>query len=145
YRQILDRQACLSVIYHRERPIAISLNFILGKIVHGFTRSFDMAYSKFGLGNIELLNMVEWCFEQNFEVLDCMKGEYHYKNKFTDTSYDFTIQLVYDKGFGQKLKGLSLYYGLSAFYALYHALRSVGFLKLWHALSRGREKKPSSQ
>lgn len=140
FRQILAREACLSVIYHGDSPIAISLNFILGKVVHGFNRSFDMAYSKFGLGTIELLNMVEWCFEQGFETLDFMKGEYNYKNRFTDTHYGFTIQLIYGQGLGQKLKGLSLYYGLEAFYALFRVAKSVGLHRLWHKLSKGTYK-----
>lgn len=143
YQQILDQEACLSVVYHGDRPIAISLNFILGKVVHGFNRSFDMAYSKFGLGTIELLNMVEWCFGQGFEILDFMKGEYNYKNKFTDTPYCFTLQLVFGNNvWWTKLKGLSLYYSLSIFYILYNVIRSVGLLKLWHTLSKPRNIKP---
>ncbi len=136
YRQILDKSACISVIYHGNRPIAISLNFILGKIVHGFNRSFDMAYSKFGLGNIELLNMVQWCFEHGFEILDFMKGEYDYKNKFTDTSYNFTIQLAYAPESGQRRNGLLLYYGFKAFYALYNTARTLNLHKMWHKISR---------
>jgi len=140
YRQILDKQACISVIYHRTTPIAISLNFILGKIVHGFNRSFDMAYSKFGLGNIELLNMVQWCFEQGFEILDFMKGEYNYKNKFTDTPYWFTIQLAYWGSGGQKRKGMFLYCGLGAFYALYNFARSFNLHRAWHKIKQVRSK-----
>src|SRR5690606_20226837 len=106
------------------------------KIVHGFNRSFDMAYSKFGLGNIELLNLVQWCFEHGFEILDFMKGEYDYKNKFTDTSYNFTIQLAYAPESGQRRNGLLLYYGFKAFYALYNTARTLNLHKMWHKISR---------
>lgn len=132
YQQLLAKEACISVIYHGERPIAISLNFILGGIVHGFARSFDMAYSKFSLGNLELLKMIEWCFARDFDILDFMKGEYAYKSKFTDTPYTFTLQLLHDeRAKGQRAMAVIGHFCLRSFYRLFHALKSLGLHRAW--------------
>ncbi|MBR9854792.1 MAG: GNAT family N-acetyltransferase, partial [Algicola sp.] len=123
---VRNKQACISVIYNEDRPIAISLNYMLGKIVHGFTKTFDPAYSKFSLGNIELLNIVSWSFDKGFEVLDFMKGEYSYKNRFADTPYPFLIETIYHKnGIVPRVWGYSIFLGFKLFYFIYQATRFV--------------------
>lgn len=123
---VRSKEACISVIYNGDRPIAISLNYILGKIVHGFTKTFDSAYSKFSLGNIELLNVIKWCFDEGFEVFDFMKGEYSYKSRFADTSYPFLIETIYSKKEAlSRVWGHSVFFGLKLFYFVYHATKSI--------------------
>jgi len=123
---VRNKQACISVIYNGDTPIAISLNYILGKILHGFTKTFDSAYSKFSLGHIELLNVIKWSFDEGFEVFDFMKGEYNYKNRFADTSYPFLVETIYQKkDTFQRIWGHSVFLGLKLFYFIYHATRLV--------------------
>ncbi|WP_029511407.1 GNAT family N-acetyltransferase [Croceivirga radicis] len=123
---VRNKQACISVIYNGARPIALSLNYTLGKIVFGFTKTFDPAYSKFSLGNIELLNIISWSFDKGFEVLDIMKGEYSYKNRFADTPYTFLIETIYHKDvFVPRVWGYSIFLGFKLFYFIYQATRFV--------------------
>ena len=123
---VRSKEACISVIYNGDTPIAISLNYILGKIVHGFTKTFDSAYSKFSLGNIELLNVIKWCFDEGFEVFDFMKGEYSYKSRFADTSYPFLVETIYSKKEAlSRVWGHSVFFGLKLFYFVYHATKSI--------------------
>lgn len=123
---VRSKEACISVIYNGDTPIAISLNYILGKIIHGFTKTFDSAYSKFSLGHIELLNVIKWSFDEGFEVFDFMKGEYSYKNRFADTSYPFLLETIYHKkGTLNHIWGRSVFLGLKLFYFIYHATRLV--------------------
>lgn len=123
---VRNKQSCISVIYNGDTPIAISLNYILGKIIHGFTKTFDSAYSKFSLGHIELLNVIKWSFDEGFEVFDFMKGEYSYKNRFADTSYPFLLETIYrKKGILNRIWGHSFFWGLKLFYFIYHATKSV--------------------
>ncbi|MCB0374124.1 MAG: GNAT family N-acetyltransferase, partial [Muricauda sp.] len=138
---VLEKKACISVIYDGSKPIAISLNYLLGKAVFGFTKTFDMAYAKFGLGNFMLLKMIAWSHQEGFEVLDFMKGEYSYKNRFTDNSYAFLIQVAYSKkNLKQRVWGLTLTLGLRVFYSLYHVYRFLGLHGLLRQKTYTREK-----
>lgn len=130
---VIDKKACISVIYAGQEPIAISLNYLLGKAVFGFTKTFDMAYAKFGLGHLELLKMIAWCYGQGFEILDFMKGEYSYKNRFTDHAYSFITHVAYPKkNLTYRVWGQTTFGCLWLFYALYHLYRFVGVHKLRH-------------
>ena len=138
---VLEKKACISVIYDGSKPIAISLNYLLGRAVFGFTKTFDMAYAKFGLGNVELLKMIAWSHINGFEVLDFMKGEYSYKNRFTDNPYAFLIQVAYSKkNLKQRVWGLTITLGLRVFYSLYHVYRFLGLHGLLGQKTYTREK-----
>lgn len=141
WQLVLDKKACISVIYNGSKPIAISLNYLLGKVVYGFTKTFDMAYAKFGLGNVELLKMIAWSIGEGFDVLDFMKGEYSYKNRFTDNPYSFLTQVVYSKkNLKQRVWGLALFMGLRVFYFMYHVYRFLGLHRFRGQKSHKKEK-----
>lgn len=134
---VIDKKACISVIYAGREPIAISLNYLMGKAVFGFTKTFDMAYAKFGLGNVELLKMIAWCYGQGFEILDFMKGEYTYKNRFTDHAYSFITHVAYsNENLKYRLWGLTTFGCQKLFYAFYHLYRFVGLHKIRHRTGR---------
>ncbi|WP_182859070.1 GNAT family N-acetyltransferase [Flagellimonas aequoris] len=131
YKQTLElvqnKKACISVIYDGDNPIAISLNYVLGKMMFGFTKTFDMAYTKFGIGNVELLKMISWCIDEGFEVLDFMKGEYDYKNRFIDHAYPFSLQIMYSRNtLKQRLWGTTAFWVLQFFYFIYHGAKWLG-------------------
>ena len=59
YNQILEKNASLFVIYDDDLPIDISLNYHFNKIMFGAISSYELAYSKFGMGSIEKIKLLE--------------------------------------------------------------------------------------
>ena len=50
------------------------MNYHCENIVQSFISSYDIDYSKFGIGHIAIFKKIEWCFANNFNILDLMWG-----------------------------------------------------------------------
>ena len=44
-----------------------------------------------------MLKLLDWCFENNYSFSDFSKGHFDYKEKWSNTQYDFNYHLLYDK------------------------------------------------
>ena len=95
YLRIIEKKASIFVIYHDRKPISISINLIEEDIYSGFMMAFDVDFSKFYLGFINILKQLEWCFENKFKLFDMMKGDLAYKMVFTDEKYYYQSQIVF--------------------------------------------------
>ena len=125
YPLILEKKACLFVIYSNKKPISISLNLTSQDIYTGFMMSFDIDFSKFYLGLINILKQVEWCFDNDFKAFDLMKGDLSYKKKFTDTTYRYQRQIIYPSA--------HLFYDVIARFI---AFRTESYYHLLHLLKK---------
>ena len=96
YQQILNKSASLFVIYDKEIPIDISLNYHLEKVLYGAVSSYDIDYYKFGLGTIEKLKIIEWCLDNNYRLLDFGYGDLDYKSTWSNYTYRFKYQVAYN-------------------------------------------------
>nr|WP_299345852.1 GNAT family N-acetyltransferase [Allomuricauda sp.] len=135
YNKILQKKACLSVIYHGDKAIALSLNFILDRVIFGFIKTYDISYSKFGLGFTENLNMIQWAFENGFEVFDFLKGDDAYKSRFTTNTYTFEKHLVCPKkDFKARALTTLLFVGMNTFYFIFNKLKYIGLHKIWRSI-----------
>ena len=123
YELILDKKACLSVIYNGTEPISICFNLIHGKVIYGCIKSHDNDYSKFSVGFVDLLKQLEWCFEQNFEIFDFLKGDYEYKSKWIDSDYYFQKYIIYDSN--SPLVNLVALLTLTRYKLLYSLARTI--------------------
>ncbi|WP_430969163.1 GNAT family N-acetyltransferase [Spongiimicrobium sp. 2-473A-2-J] len=133
YPLIQDKKACLSVIYDDQRPISMSLNLIHDKIIFGYMKSHDTDYSKFSLGFLDLKNMLQWCFDNGFEVFDFLKGEYSYKSKWTDGEYYFQRYIVCPSAsLSKRLYARVLYLKIRGFYSLVRFLKRVKIHLIYH-------------
>ncbi len=63
-------------MYHDKNPISIGLNLINGKLIYRYIKAYDVDYSKFYIGLIDIVKQLEWCFERKFEIFDLLKGDY---------------------------------------------------------------------
>lgn len=97
YDQILKNEASLFVIYHKEQPIEISLNYHLGKMLFSSISSFDMDYAKFGLGHIEIYKQLEWCIENGYILYDMGVGGTDYKRRWSNYIYRFEHHVLYSR------------------------------------------------
>lgn len=96
YPLILKKQASLYVIYENSTPIAISLNYFSKNILFYAITGFDIDYSKYNVGKVHLMELINWCFEQKIEIFDFSKGYYDYKKRWGDMKYDFENHIYYN-------------------------------------------------
>ena len=97
YSRILRKEASLFVIYDRDKPIDICLNFHHQNIFNNSIRSYDIDYYKFRLGHIDILKQLEWCLENNHTIFDLSYGDLDYKRKWCNTVYEFEQHVLFPK------------------------------------------------
>lgn len=91
------QKASLFVIYDGPKPIQISLSYHFDKIMFLSIPSYDIDYSKFGLGNISVQKLLDWCIENSYKILDMGYGAFDYKVKWCNEIYEFEHHVFYDK------------------------------------------------
>ncbi len=135
---INEKRACLSVIFDEDLPISISLNIVRDSMLYGYMKSYDIDYSKFGLGFLDFINLLEWGYQNQMSTFDFLKGEYAYKEKWIDHEYYFQKHVLCN---AQSL--LSRFWfrllstRLKVFYWILTVLKGIGLHKVYHALKKG--------
>ncbi|WNH12218.1 GNAT family N-acetyltransferase [Thalassobellus suaedae] len=94
YQSIIDKKASLFVILNNNEPIEISLNFHCDNIMYSAISSFNLDYSKFSLGNIEIYKQLEWCLINNIVLFDMGYGDFEYKIRWSNYKYDFETHII---------------------------------------------------
>lgn len=102
YSMILEKKASLFVVYDNEKPIDISLNYHHQNILNYAITSYDVDYSKFGLGNVAIYKRLEWCFENGYEIFEMDWGDYPYKRYWSNCIYDYECYVLYNKNHAHK-------------------------------------------
>ncbi len=96
YPLILEKKVVFNVINDGDVPIAMSINFVYDDMVAIAIRSFDIAHYKYNIGNLEIYKLIEWCIDNNINILDFSKGKADYKDRWSDTLYAFECHVIYD-------------------------------------------------
>ncbi|MEM8937775.1 MAG: GNAT family N-acetyltransferase [Bacteroidota bacterium] len=96
YPLIMNKKASLFVIYIGKKPINICMNMVYDKILFSNVSCYDIDYSAFNLGTIDMFKHIEWCFENKIEAMDVLKGYYYYKKRWINTIYNYEYHFVYD-------------------------------------------------
>lgn len=94
YSLILQKKACLFVIYNNNTPIAFSLSFVFDKIFYFAIPTFNLDYSKFTLGNVVIYKNLEWCINHKFKLFDMGYGGFENKVNWCDTTYNFEHHII---------------------------------------------------
>jgi hypothetical protein len=89
YNGINNKTASLFAIYSDGLPIEVSLNFHYDDLMFSYASSYDLNYSKFSLGNIDIYKQLEWCLDNKIALFDIGYGDYEYKRKWVNLIYDF--------------------------------------------------------
>ncbi|MDD7885842.1 GNAT family N-acetyltransferase [Flavivirga sp. 57AJ16] len=95
FNLINNKKASLFVIFNNKEPIEISLNYHFDSIIYSHISSYNLDYSKYGLGNVEIYKQLEWCINNNFKVFDMGYGDFDYKRRWSNLIYDFNHNIVY--------------------------------------------------
>lgn len=96
YEMLKEKQSSLLVIYKNDQPIGITLNFHSDAVLFETITVFDPDYYKFSIGKTSIIKLLEWCFENNYHVSDFSKGDFEYKHKWSNLTYDFNYHILYD-------------------------------------------------
>ncbi len=133
YPLINSEEAALFVIYNNTKPISICLNLVRDKTIYGYIRTYDIDYSKFYIGFTDFIKQLDWCFNNNIEIFDLLKGNYPYKTKLIDTQYDFQKHVLYNsKSILTRLSANIIVTRTRVFYALVRFLKKLHFNVLYH-------------
>jgi len=97
YPLILEKKASLFVVYDKENPIAITYNYHTEDSLIDAITVFDIDYSKFNIGYVNNLKILNWCFDNNLKILDFSKGYFDYKKRMSTLEYDFEYHIIFDK------------------------------------------------
>lgn len=133
YGMIRNKTASLFVIYNGEEPIDICLNYHTGRIMHNGVRSYDIAYSKFRLGYIDILKQLDWCFDNGIELFDLGIGDMSYKRLWCNVIYDFEHQILYRNG-NVWIKLVAI--GVAGFFQTKEFLKKKGVHKFYRKIRK---------
>ncbi|WOD43375.1 GNAT family N-acetyltransferase [Hwangdonia lutea] len=131
YPLILEKKASLFVIYNDGVPITVRLNYFSEDIIFDAITVFDIDYSKFHIGKISIMKILEWAFENDFKVFDFTKGYFDYKVKWSDLKYDFEYHIYYDS---KSIIATLTAHFLNSFFQLKQYLREKDFNTKLHKL-----------
>lgn len=97
YPMILEKDAALFVTYRENQIIGVTLNYVTNNALIDAITVFDIDYSKFNLGSVNIMKLIEWCLENQFDKLDFSKGYFDYKKRWSNMEYRFEYHLIYNK------------------------------------------------
>jgi len=141
YPMIVEKQAALFVIYDSGVPIGITLNYFSDTVVFDAITVFDIDYSKFHLGSVTIMKLIEWSIENKYRKLDFSKGFFEYKTRWANSTYDFEYHIYYDS---TSFKAKLLANGLKKFFDLKQLMRDKKLNEKLHRL-RYRLRRDTSQ
>ncbi|WP_349351476.1 MULTISPECIES: GNAT family N-acetyltransferase [unclassified Flagellimonas] len=93
---IKESKAGLFVIQDHGMPIAITLVYFSKDIIFDAITVFDIDYSKFHLGSVNIMFLIEWGIAKNYKILDFSKGYFDYKVRWSTKKYDFEYHILYN-------------------------------------------------
>lgn len=131
FTMILEKKAGLFVIYNDDKPIAVTLCYFSKDILFDAITVFDIDYAKFHLGSVNIMKLLEWCLEHNFDTFDFSKGDFDYKRRWATMQYDFEYHLLYDS---KSIKARWLALVLKYFFTLKQFLREKNINEKVHKL-----------
>ena len=97
FEQIIAKNASLFVLYEKDNPIAIALNYHYKNIFYSAITSFNQDFYKFSLGKQMFAKQLEWCFENGYRLIDTGWGSLDYKIKFSNAVYRNQTHVLYPK------------------------------------------------
>lgn len=97
YEFLKKDKAAIFVIYDSLKPIGISLKYLSNNLVFSYISSYDSNYSKFGMGHIDIYKIIEWCFDNDYKLIELGYGDHAYKNRWCNNIYNFEHHILYNK------------------------------------------------
>ncbi len=128
---INDKKASFFIIYSDQVPISIMLNLHSDDIIFDVIPVFDTDFSKFTIGHISILKIIEWCIASDTKTFDFSKGYYDYKERWGNKSYNFEYHILYNP---KSVISSGLAFLLKKFFATKQYLREKNMNVLFHKI-----------
>ena len=120
YPMMLDKQALLITVNIEGKQAGGALCFLGDQTLYYAITTFDSDYFKFNLGHEIIMKLLNWCYDNDYNVYDFSKGEYEYKTRWTNTIYNYECHVLYDSN---SVKSLVTAYLISNYFTLKQYLR----------------------
>ncbi|MCV6628476.1 MAG: GNAT family N-acetyltransferase [Flavobacteriaceae bacterium] len=93
-----EKQASFHVIYNQDSAIAVAVNYHAENMLLAPFGSYDLAYIKYGIGNIQRMQKLEWVFENKKAIYyDLGKESYGYKQRWCNEVYHYNYHVLYNR------------------------------------------------
>jgi CelD/BcsL family acetyltransferase involved in cellulose biosynthesis len=94
--KIRNKEASLFVIYDKEKPITLTLNFHVKNLVFSYIQTYDIDYSYYNMGDISHVKHLEWCYQNDYKIFDLLIGVTGNKLKWSNYHYNTYFHLLYN-------------------------------------------------
>ncbi|TBN06502.1 GNAT family N-acetyltransferase [Hyunsoonleella flava] len=135
---ILNKRASLFVIYNGDTPIDICLNLHVDNVVCQLIRTYDINYSKYNTGYIDLIKQIDWCLANNIHLLTFMYGAFYWKKRWCNHTYPYRYDIFYNK---KSIKSISKSLIQITNHKLRHYLRERGYIDRFHNIKNSIKEK----
>nr|WP_321413165.1 GNAT family N-acetyltransferase [uncultured Allomuricauda sp.] len=132
FPMILEKKAVLFVLYNKDEPISITLGYLSDKRIFDAITVFDINFTKFHLGSIKIMYLVDWCIKNGWDILDFSKGHFDYKTRWANKKFDFYYHIWFDK---KSIKARLISYALKQFYTFKQFLREKNVNEILHKVT----------
>jgi CelD/BcsL family acetyltransferase involved in cellulose biosynthesis len=120
------------VVFDDGEPVGVMLNYMSEETIHVAITVFDVDYSKFSVGTVNIMKLIEWALENRYRVVDLSKGHYDYKKRWGSLKYNFEYHILYNS---KSLYSTFLAVSLKIFFGIKHFFRKLGVNELVHKIS----------
>ncbi|MFD1613957.1 GNAT family N-acetyltransferase [Gelatiniphilus marinus] len=147
FDMVLKKQAAIFAIYHGDKPINITLNFIDGETIFHWNSCYNIDYQMFNLGHINMVNHLEWAYNNNFKLFDMSRGDFLHKRKYITESYMYNKSIIFNsKSVFATIIARFTAFKLKLRFKLIGLLKKINFHKLYgyYAKLKFKIKKPSA-
>ena len=135
---ILKKRASLFVIYNGESPIDICLNLHKDNVIYQLIRTYNINYSKYNTGYIDLIKQIDWCLENNIRFLTFAYGSFFWKKRWCNHIYPYRYDVFYNKN---SIKSISKSLAQITNNKLRHYLREHGHIDRFHKIKNTLKEK----
>ena len=102
YELIKTKKCSLFVIRANAETIHVCINRHQNNMFNISIPSYNIAYSKFGLGNISIFKLLEWAVKNNYDFIDMEYGSYEYKRRWSNKIYSFDHHICYNSKWSKR-------------------------------------------
>lgn len=135
---VLNKRASLFVIYNGGSPIDICLNLHVDTVIFQLIRTYDINYSKYNTGYIDLIKQIDWCLDNNIRFITFGYGAYFWKKRWCNHTYPYRFDIFYNK---KSLKSRAKFLVQFTNHKLRHYLRERGYIDKFHEIKNNVKEK----
>ena len=129
FNMINEKTASLFVIYNDKKPIGITFSYHFGNTFIEALTVFDIDYYKFNIGHTTIYKLLKWSFKNNVKIFDYTHGDFEYKRRWSNKTYEKHHHLLYDSS-SFRSRAIAIY--IEKKFNLKRKLREKYFIKKYH-------------